>query len=190
MPRPLSVARDPGTSAIGEEVRRLLKHPPGTAPMAPECELFLFGAGRAQLAREILLPALARGDWVLCDRYLDSTTVYQGVARGLDPDLVAAVNRAAVAGRLPDLTLLLDLDPAEGMRRTRTRTGAGPGPDRFEEEPAAFYREIRAAYLALAAGDPGRFEVIDAAGSADEVECEIWKRFTGRFHGLLDPTGA
>jgi dTMP kinase len=127
----------------------------------------LFAASRAQLVREVIRPALERGAVVLCDRFLDSTTVYQGVARALDRRDVAAVNAFAVGGTLPGLTLLLDLDAAEGRRRAASRKGPV---DRMEQEGEEFYEAVRRGYLELAGASPDRFAVIDASGNEASVE--------------------
>ena len=183
--RPLVTLREPGGTAVGEEIRRLLKF---TAPgwsILPEAELLLFAASRAQLVRETIGPTLAAGGLVMCDRFLDSTTVYQGVARRLDPDHVAAINRFAAGPRLPDLTFLLDLPAAEALARLHHRSlWANLPPDRMELELPAFYEQVRAGYLALAGVHPERFVILDAARPADEIERLIWQHLTTRFHGL------
>ena len=183
--RPLVTLREPGGSAVGEEIRRLLKF---TAPgwsILPEAELLLFAASRAQLVRETIGPTLAAGGLVLCDRFLDSTTVYQGVARRLDPAEVAAINRFAAGARLPDLTFLLDLPAGEALARLQRRSlWANLPPDRMELELPAFYEQVRAGYLALAAQHPERFVILDAARPPEEIERLIWHHLTTRFHGL------
>ncbi len=186
--RPLVTLREPGGTAVGEEIRRLLKF---TAPgwsILPEAELLLFAASRAQLVREVIAPALAAGGLVLCDRFLDSTTVYQGVARRLDPAEVAAINRFAAGSRLPDLTFLLDLPADEALARLQRRSlWANLPPDRMELELPAFYEQVRAGYLALAGLHPERFVTLDAALPPDEIERRIWQALTSRFHGLRSP---
>ena len=183
--RPLVTLREPGGTAVGEEIRRLLKF---TAPgwsILPEAELLLFAASRAQLVRETIAPTLAAGGLVLCDRFLDSTTVYQGVARRLDPGEVAAINRFAAGSRLPDLTFLLDLPADEALARLQRRSlRANLPPDRMELELPAFYEQVRAGYLTLANLHPDRFVTIDAALPPDEIERLIWQHLTTRFHGL------
>jgi dTMP kinase len=175
------VFREPGGTALGEEIRRILK---ASAPgwlVSPEAELLLFAASRAQLVREAIAPALAAGGVVLCDRFLDSTTVYQGVARSLDPGQVADINRFAIGDAEPDVTFLLDLPAATALERARARSQPL---DRMEQEPAAFYEAVRAGYLALASAFPERFVVLDASASADDLEAAIWRQLTDRFHGL------
>ena len=183
--RPLVHLREPGGTAVGEEIRRLLKL---TAPgwsILPEAELLLFAASRAQLVREVIAPALAAGGIVMCDRFLDSTTVYQGVARRLDPGEVAAINGFAAGPRLPDLTFLLDLPSDQALARLQRRSlWANLPPDRMELELPAFYEQVRAGYLALASAHPERFVTLDAALPPDEIEQQIWQTLLTRFHGL------
>lgn len=178
--------REPGGCPLGEKIRDLLKFDPAGAGMTAEAELLLFAASRAQLVREVIRPALERGAVVLCDRFLDSTTVYQGVARAVAPSEVAVVNAFAVGETLPEVTLLLDLETAEGLRRAGARKGPS---DRMEQEDAAFYEAVRRGYLDLAAGQPERIAVIDASGDMEEVESAILavlkERLKGRDHGLL-----
>ena len=136
--------------------------------------------------REIIGPALAAGSVVLCDRFLDSTTVYQGVARRLDSADVEQMNRFAAGGRLPDVTFLLDLPPAAAFARLRRRPSNPGAPDRMEQEPLAFYERVRAGYLDLAATS-ARFVVVDATPEADEIEQVIWNQLAQRIHGLRAP---
>jgi dTMP kinase len=176
--REVIVLREPGATPIGESIRNLLQYDASASAMTPEAELLLFAASRAQLVREIIRPALARGAVVLCDRFLDSTTVYQGVARALDYGEVSRINDFAVGGTLPDLTLLLDLDAAEGRRRAVTRKGPA---DRMEQESESFYEAVRQGYLKLAAEHAGRFAVIDASADEENVEWAIRKVLRKRF---------
>ena len=183
--RPLLTLREPGGTALGEEIRRLLKM---TAPgwtIVPEAELLLFAASRAQLVRETIAPTLAADGVVLCDRFLDSTTVYQGVARRLELKEVAAINEFAAGTRRPDITFLLDLPSADALARLQRRSlWANLPPDRMELELPAFYEQVRTGYLALAALHPDRFVLLNAALSPDDLERQIWTTLTQRFHGL------
>lgn len=172
------VLREPGATPIGESIRNLLQYDAAASAMTPEAELLLFAASRAQLVREVIRPALTRRAVVLCDRFLDSTTVYQGVARDLDSCEVSRINDFAVGGTLPDLTLLLDLDAAEGRRRAATRNGPA---DRMEQERESFYEAVRQGYLKLAAENAGRFVVIDASSDEERVESAIKKVLLERF---------
>jgi dTMP kinase len=174
--------REPGGTAVGDEIRHLLQHAPQGHGLVPEAELFLFAASRAQLVREVIRPALAAGRVVISDRFHDSTAVYQGVARRLDPELTATVNRHAIGETLPDITFLLDMDAGEAFRRLRQREGIR---DRMESEPPAFYDAVREGYRRAAAAEPGRFAVIDATRPEDELSARIADLLLERFHGIL-----
>ncbi len=167
------VTREPGGTEIGEELRHLLQFSKAGHAMAPETELLLFTASRAQLVREVIVPALAQRAVVLADRFLDSTTVYQGVARRLDPAAVASINRFAVGDLLPDLTFVFDLDPA--IARERLRQRQSPGADRMESQPVAFYEAVRAGYQTLARDQPGRVHLIDASATVEELSELLWR---------------
>ena len=172
------VLREPGGTPIGESIRNLLQYDESASAMTPEAELLLFAASRAQLVREVIRPALARGAVILCDRFLDSTTVYQGVARALDSHEVSRINDFVVGETLPDLTLLLDLDAAEGRCRASARKGPA---DRMEQENESFYEAVREGYLKLAAEHSGRFVVVDASSDEVEVESAIRRILRERF---------
>lgn len=159
--------REPGGTPISEKIRALLLDP-ANAEMSPECELLLYEASRAQLTRQVIEPALARGAVVLCDRYYDSTYAYQAGGRGLDETLVRQSNVLGSCGRVTDRTLVLDLDPALGYARA---TAAGA--DRMEAEGLAFQERVRAAYLRLASEEPARVRVVDAAGEKDAVTARL-----------------
>ncbi|WP_317416344.1 dTMP kinase [Thermophilibacter provencensis] len=159
--------REPGGTPISEKIRALLLDP-ANAEMSPECELLLYEASRAQLTRQVIEPALARGAVVLCDRYYDSTYAYQAGGRGLDETLVRQSNVLGSCGRVPDRTLVLDLDPALGYARA---TAAGA--DRMEAEGLAFQERVRAAYLRLASEEPARVRVVDAAGEKGAVTARL-----------------
>jgi dTMP kinase len=150
--------REPGGTAIGEAIRSILLDSKNSS-MSIETELLLFEAARAQLVREIIQPALAAGTWVICDRFYDSTSVYQGFGRGLDLDMIEALNRIAVDGCQPDATLLLDLPVEAALGRLSGRTEKA---DRFDSESIDFMSRIREGFLNLAAHSNGRITVIDA----------------------------
>jgi dTMP kinase len=164
--------REPGGTPIGEEIRHVLQYSQAGHAMVPEAEALLFAASRAQLVREVILPALSRGEVVICDRFADSTTVYQGVARKLDETSVAALNAFAIDDCRPDLTLLLDIDVRLGMERSQQRQLTF---DRMQEQKMDFYERVRRGYRALAKKEPHRIKVIDATPSPDEVEARIWE---------------
>lgn len=159
--------REPGGTALSEKIRVLLLDP-ANAEMADECELLLYEASRAQLVRQVIEPALARGAVVLCDRYHDSTYAYQAGGRALPDDLVRAANALGSCGCVPDRTFVLDLDPA----RAHARATAG-GADRMEAEGVAFQERVRAAYLRLAEEEPARVRVVDASGERDAVHARL-----------------
>lgn len=166
-------SREPGGTPLGEAIRDLLQHNKAGHGMCPESELLLFAAARAQIVRERILPALERGEIVLCDRFLDSTSVYQGVARAIDPIEVAAINQFATGGLTPDLTCLIDLDPAVGLERARE--GRDAQFDRIEREALAFHEDVRRGYLELAAIDEERFRVFDGSQDVETLETRIWE---------------
>lgn len=160
----LVLTREPGGTAVGEAVRALVLDPAARG-MAAETELLLMFASRAQLVREVIAPALAAGQWVLCDRYVDASYAYQGGGRGQPAARIAELERWACAGLVPDLTLLLDLPVATGRARAAGRGEA----DRIEVEADAFFERVRASYRARAAADAGRFRLIDATCAPAEV---------------------
>lgn len=153
------VTREPGGTSIGEEIRHLLIHSASGHNMTPETELLLFAAARAQLVRELILPELEKGSIVLCDRFLDSTTVYQGAARSISSDPVAFINNFAVGPVSPHLTFILDVPAEESIRRVKRRVSDLP--DRMEQENIDFYNKVREGYLLLAKSLPERFYVVD-----------------------------
>jgi dTMP kinase len=175
--RPVLALREPGGTAVGEEIRHLLKRTDLSPQPCAEGELLLFLASRAQLVRERILPALRQGITVLCDRYFDSTVAYQGGARSLDLDEVRALNRFATGDCIPDLTFLLDLPPEVGLRRIADRLSREQ--DRMEMESLAFFQRVRQTYLAMARGEPGRFHTVDAGRPLIAVQREL-RRFLER----------
>ena len=175
------VTREPGGTAIGEKVRDLLQYAPEGEGMSSEAELLLFAASRAQLVREVIEPALAAGSWVLADRFLDSTTVYQGGGRELDAGSVAAINRFAVGDCLPDLTLVMDMDVEAARERAKAASGEEGVHDRMEHLDAAFYERVRAGYLELVEREPERMKVIDADATPEIVAEDIWAAISERF---------
>lgn len=165
-------AREPGGTKVGEAIRGVLQYNEAGEPPVPEAEVLLFEASRAQLVRQVFLPALERGAWVVSDRFADSTSAYQGYGRGFGVATLGEINRFATGGRMPDMTFLLDLDVAEGMRRVASRAEKVRY-DRIEAEELAFHEKVRAGYLELAKAEPGRFRVIDASRGEDAVAEEI-----------------
>lgn len=183
--------REPGGTPIGEEIRVLLKSPARGQNMDPATELLLFAANRAQLVREVIRPALAASSIVLCDRFADSTTVYQGVARRLDSAVVAAVNGFAVGERWPDATVLLDLPAERARARVHGRAGSAPVllEDRFDAESDRFFEAVREGYRRLAETAPDRFLVLDADRPAEAIAAELWQRLNARFPEVFMVSG-
>ena len=179
------LVREPGGTPIGEHIRHLLQHSPDNGAMTPEAELLLFAASRAQLVREKILPALAAARIVISDRFLDSTTVYQGVARKIPAATVESINRFGAGSRRPDVTFLLDLDCTEGFARLRERAHPDDKRDRMEEEPLAFYEAVRHGYLAAAQAHPDRIRVLDAAKPQAEIARAIRAELQKRSHVLF-----
>jgi len=167
--------REPGGTATGELIREVLQHNRTGEAIFPATEALLFAASRAQLVRAVIAPALARGACVVCDRFADSTTVYQGYGRGFDVERMIGINAFAIGDTIPDVTFLLDMDVAVGFdrlhRRNRERAASR---DRFEREDMAFHERVRAGYLDLARRWPDRFVVIDASADEDAVAAGIW----------------
>ena len=164
--------REPGGTPLGEAIRNLLQHDAAGKDMTPEAELLLFTASRAQLTRERILPALADGAIVLCDRFMDSTTVYQGVARKIDSETAARINRFAVGDARPDLTILIDIEPEAGMARVHSRSNGQL--DRMESEAIEFFKAVRKGYLKLAEAEPDRFLILDGSESISALQEQIW----------------
>jgi len=170
--------REPGGTALGEQLRTVLKNP-ATKSVEPETEALLFAACRAQLVKEVIVPALAAGSFVLCDRFIDSTVAYQAGGRGLNREQIDAANRLACGPLRPDLTILLDLDPDCGLSRAAVRDRGQA--DRFELLGKEFHRKVRAAYRQLALDEPNRFLVVDANRDAKLIAEEIWNEVRRRF---------
>ncbi|MDA0991252.1 MAG: dTMP kinase, partial [Verrucomicrobia bacterium] len=170
-------AREPGGTPTGEVIRNILQHDLTGEAIQPEAEVLLFAASRAQLVRNIIQPALDRGAWVICDRFMDSTTAYQGYGRGFDVERIIRINEFAVGKTVPSMTLLLDLEVGDSLDRMRARNrGRKQGQDRFEREGQEFHEAVRQGYLALAARWPDRFRVIDSAGAEAAVAAAIWQQ--------------
>lgn len=165
------LTQEPGGTALGEEVRRIVLHARGMSEdLDPRADALLFAAGRAQHVARVIRPALERGAWVVCARYIDSSFAYQGGGYGNDMDELRRLQAFATYGLVPDLTVLLDVPVEIGLARTRRRAEW----NRFEDtEGAAFFEQVRAAYLRLAAAEPDRFRVVDGSGSVEEADRNI-----------------
>jgi dTMP kinase len=168
-------AREPGGTPIGEEIRHTLKHSKSNAAMTPEAELLLMNASRAQLVREIIRPALAAGEVVICDRFYDSTVAYQGYGRQLDLQMVQTIVDIAVGETRPNLTLLLTVTPAVSEQRRAVRQSTLPFMrDRIEEADREFFERVDQGFATIAAAEPNRFRVVEASGSVESVSDRIW----------------
>lgn len=169
--------REPGGTPIGEEIRHTLKHSHDNAAMTPEAELLLMNASRAQLVREVIRPALARGEMVLCDRFYDSTTAYQGFGRQLDLKTVQAIIDVAVGETRPDLTLLLTVPHNISEERRLARQSTMPFlRDRMEEADRGFFERVAQGFDAILAKEPNRVRRIEATGAVDTVHAAIWEQ--------------
>lgn len=169
--------REPGGTPISEKIREILLDKQNLA-MTQKAELFLFSAARTQLVTEIIQPALSSGKCVVCDRFYDSTSAYQGYGRGLNPDDVRTVNRIATSGTTPDLTLFVDVDVEEVFRRQRA---GGLPADRMESAGRRFFEQVRAGYRELTTSEPQRFIIINGMRSTETINEEIWDIVQTRF---------
>lgn len=176
--REVVTTREPGGTEIGEQIRNIIVHNSKGDEMCAETELLLFAAARAQLVREVIVPALLKGTIVLSDRFLDSSTVYQGIGRNLAADPVAQINRFAVGNVMPDVTIVLDVPPEVSLARLKQR--ASDLPDRMERENIDFYKKVREGYLVLAKGMPERFIVVDGTKTEETIEKKIWEEVKTR----------
>lgn len=166
--REVVVTREPGGTPLGEAIRGLLLDPQYTG-MDSTCELQLMFAARAEHLARVIRPALAQGQWVLCDRFTDATYAYQGGGRGIDTDIIARLEELVQGEFRPDLTLLLDVPVAVGLARANSRSD----PDRFEQEQVDFFERVRQAYLEMAAAAEDRYHIIDATQSLDDVQKQL-----------------
>lgn len=162
--------REPGGTPLAERVRQIVLER-GTETVTPMTETLLMFAARALHVSNVIRPALARGEWVVCDRFTDATRAYQGSARGVDAELIERLAQAVHGDLVPDCTLLMDLPVTQGLARARARTGAAS--DRFEAETVAFFEKVREGYLALAAREPQRVRRIEAGAPLADVEHQL-----------------
>lgn len=165
--------REPGGTEIGEQIRNIIVHNSKGDEMCAETELLLFTAARAQVVREVIAPALVEGKYVLSDRYLDSSTVYQGIARNLASGPVAEINRFAVGNVMPDITVIVDVPPEVSISRLKQRVTDLP--DRMERENIDFYRKVREGYLLLAQEMVDRVILVDGTKSIEDVSKAVWE---------------
>lgn len=185
---PTKRLREPGGTPIGEELRHVLKHSSQNQAMTPEAELLLMSASRAQLIREVIQPALKSGTTILCDRFFDSTTVYQGYGRGLNLEMIEQITQFAVGSTQPDLTLLfmVPLSVSEQRRQSR-QIGATLQRDRFEEAGREFFAKVESGYNAIAQNAPDRIKRIDGTQPIDQVQAQAWEFIQSLLHskGIL-----
>jgi dTMP kinase len=175
------LTREPGGTPLGEAIRELLKHTPEVRDMNAHAELLLFLASRAELVRRVIIPALDQGLWVLSDRFLDSTTVYQGAGRRLPMEIVDRINAFAVGPNVPGLTLVLDLEPGVARRRLVNRTTPIGGFDRMEEQPPDFFERVREGYRQVAEAHPDRVKIVPASGTVEQVGEAVWREVARAF---------
>lgn len=180
--RQVLYTREPGGTKTGEIIREVLQHDKAGEPLTGEAEVFLFAASRAQLVRQVILPALDRGEVVVSDRFVDSTTAYQGYGRGFPLEKIQAVNDFAIGRAVPDLTLLLDVPIELSFKRLAMRQQQNfDQSDRIEREERAFHERVRHGYHELAARWPDRICVLDATQDLDAVEAAVWERVRRAF---------
>ncbi|MFC3693831.1 dTMP kinase [Chenggangzhangella methanolivorans] len=177
--REVVVTREPGGSPRAEALRETLLGG-GAKRFGPLAETILVASARADHVDRVIRPAIARGDDVLCDRFIDSTAAYQGALGGVPPETIRALADVAAHGCRPDITLVLDASPASGLARARKRAGEGATADRFEAENLTFHERLRDAFRAIAKSEPERCALIDAEGSEDQVAERVWEAVSRR----------
>ena len=182
------LTREPGGSPRAEALRETLLS--GRAKrFGVLAETILVASARADHVDRVIRPAIARGSWVLCDRFIDSTAAYQGALGGVEPETIRALETVAASGARPDLTIMLDASPASGLARARKRAGEGAAADRFESEDGLFHERLRDAFRAIAEAEPARCALVDAEGTEEDVAARIWNEVIRRF-GLTDKSEA
>jgi len=173
---PFIITEEPGGSAIGRKIRKILLNKGPDGEICSETELLLFSAARAQHVRDVILPAITKDTVVLCDRYTDATIAYQGFGRGLDMDFIKYLNDFATSHVKPGLTILFDLPVEVGLKRAMDRISRikeGSAEDRFEQEELDFHRKVRDGYLSLAQQDSKRFRIVDSSSDIETVHREV-----------------
>ena len=181
--------REPGGTSIGNQIRAVLLDPCNTE-MLPASEALLFSAARAQIVNQVIRPHLAQGDIVLCDRYADSTLAYQGYGHGLDLEMLHTITAFATGGLKPDLTVYLDIDVEEGLRRKLTAHEAGQAEwNRLDQQEIAFHRRVREGYLQMATREPDRWLVVDATQSLEAIQTLTRARVEAKLFGLSNRLG-
>jgi dTMP kinase len=182
---PVVQTREPG-GTLGAEIMRHVLLSGAAKPLGPDAEALLFAAARADHVKTMIAPSLAHGDWVICDRYIDSTRVYQGAAGQVDPRLISGLERVTVGEIVPDLTIILDIETEIGLARAAARRSGGTV-DRFEDEKLEFHKKLRSAYREIATKNPDRCVLIDANGTQEAVAAAIWKAVNERLKPVALP---
>lgn len=177
---PVTISREPGGTEGAEAVRHVVLDKAAAESFGPKMEALLFAAARNDHVEQVIKPALEKGEIVIVDRFMDSTRVYQGASNSLDKDFVSSLERIAIHGAVPDLTIILDLEPELGMARATSRRADGVDVDRFEKEELSKHQARQQAFLEIAKQEPNRCVVVDASGAMDAVEEAIWKVVSGR----------
>lgn len=172
---PVTISREPGGTEGAEAIRHVVLDKAAAEPFGPKMEALLFAAARSDHVEQVIKPALAKGEIVIVDRFMDSTRVYQGASNSLDEGFVMSLERVAINGMVPDLTIILDLEPELGMARATSRRADGVVVDRFEREELSKHQARQKAFLKIAKQEPNRCVVVDASGDIETVERAIWK---------------
>lgn len=172
---PVTISREPGGTEGAEAVRHVVLDKAAAEPFGPKMEALLFAAARSDHVEQVIKPALANGDIVIVDRFMDSTRVYQGASNSLNEGFVSSLERVAINGMVPNLTIILDLEPELGMARAASRRADGVDVDRFEREELSKHQARQKAFLKIAEREPDRCVVVDASGAIEAVENAIWK---------------
>ncbi len=171
-----TLVREPGSTEISEKIRRILLDKSHSGKISSMTEMLLYSAARAQLVKDVIRPALDKGEVVIADRYYDSTTAYQGYGRGIDIDFINQVNHNATGGLVPDLTILLSIKSLSESLESEERFRSSPSDDRLEREPMEFRERVLQGFLRVAEGDPKRFLVVDASDSVENIFGKISER--------------
>ena len=177
--------REPGGTKTGEIIRGILQHDSSGEAIEPETEALLFAASRAQMVKQVVNPALAAGEVIISDRFVDSAVAYQGYGREMGAELIASVNALAIGSTIPDVTFLFDMDVQSGLRRVQDRNLASGGEsDRIEREDISFHERVREGYRQIAEKNPDRFVIMDASLSPEDVAVKVWSEIERRLPSL------
>lgn len=189
--QPYILTREPGGTDIGKKIRSILLDPDSTG-LSSKAELLLYAADRAHHIESVILPALRSGMYVVCDRFMDCTTAFQGYGRGIDLSLIERIHDLVLSGLKPDITFLLDIDPESGLKRALSDIKSGERSEkesRFEQEALEFHKKVREGYLALAEKEPERFVIVDASMNADEIKETIKNKIIQKKQSFFEKSG-